>query len=79
MDVLNGLLRNARVQDLLSSVTIQGTAAFAALLLILRFHASKKRTTDYVTDLSKVGYVVDAKDGAHGAEVFDVIIVGGGA
>lgn len=79
MDALNGLLRNAHVQDILSSVAIQGTAAFTALLLIFRFHASKKRVANYVTNFSKIARTVDQKEDADEAEKFDVIVVGGGA
>ena len=78
MDALNNLLRNVHIQDTLGSIALQGGAALVALLVILRFRASKNRTANYITDFTNIARKVDAGDGTNNPEEFDVIVVGGG-
>lgn len=81
MEALNSLLQDGRVQKMVSSSMVRGTAAIAALFIVLRFYSAKRRSPKapkHVTVFSEIARKVNGQEGEYDADEFDVIVVGGG-
>lgn len=82
MDSLSSLIQDARLQKVVNSSAVRGTAAFGALLLMLRLYLTRRKSREapkHVTNFSQISRKVKTKEGEYDADEFDVIIVGGGA
>lgn len=82
MESLSSLIQDARFQKVVNSSAVRGTAAFGALLLVLRLYLTRRKTREapkHLTNFSQISRKVKTKEGEYDADEFDVIIVGGGA
>lgn len=82
METLKSLLQDARVQKAMNSSAMRGTAAFGALLIVLRFYLARRKSrkiSKHVTDIFEIARKVKTEEGEYDPDEFDVVVIGGGA
>lgn len=82
METLKSLLQDACVRKAMNSSAMRGTAAFGALLIVLRFYLTRRKSrkiSKHITDIFEIARKVKTEEREYDPDEFDVVVIGGGA